>query len=246
MANNGKKKQRADGRAFDEMRPVVIRREYTRFAEGSVLIELGDTRVLCNASVEEKVPDFLEGSGKGWVTAEYSMLPRSTHTRSSRGNSGRSSEIQRLIGRTLRGAVDLRAMGARTIRVDCDVIQADGGTRTAAITGSLVALHDAFSHLLKKELIREIPIREFVAATSVGIVGGTAMLDLCYGEDSGADVDLNAIMTAGGRIIEIQGTAEKALFDRKDLDAMLDLAQAGINQLVELQKSTLGLDGGAQ
>ena len=228
------------------MRPVVIERGYTRFAEGSVLIGIGDTRVLCNASVEEKVPDFLADSGKGWVTAEYSMLPRSTHTRSSRGTSGRASEIQRLIGRALRASVDLSAVGPRTVRIDCDVIQADGGTRTAAITGALVALHDAFGLLIEKRLIAQMPIRCFIAATSVGIFNGAPVLDLCYEEDSSAEVDLNAIMTEAGEIIEIQGTAEKAVFARKDLDAMLDLADRGIRELIHLQKSALGLGNAAR
>jgi ribonuclease PH len=223
------------------MRPVVIRRGYTRFAEGSVLIEIGDTHVLCNASIEEKVPAFLEDSGKGWVTAEYSMLPRSTHTRSSRGTSGRASEIQRLIGRALRAAFDLSAVGPRTVRIDCDVIQADGGTRTASITGALVALHDAFSLLLEKKSIETMPITRFIAATSVGIFEGTPMLDLCYEEDSKADVDLNAIMTEDAKIIEIQGTAEKVVFAREELDAMLDLADRGIRELIKLQRSALGL-----
>ncbi len=228
------------------MRPVVIERGYTRFAEGSVLIGIGDTRVLCNASVEEKVPDFLADSGKGWVTAEYSMLPRSTHTRSSRGTSGRASEIQRLIGRALRASVDLSAVGPRTVRIDCDVIQADGGTRTAAISGALVALHDAFGLLIEMRLIAQMPIRRFIAATSVGIFNGAPVLDLCYEEDSSAEVDLNAIMTEAGEIIEIQGTAEKAVFARKDLDAMLDLADRGIRELIHLQKSALGLGNAAR
>jgi ribonuclease PH len=232
---------RADGRAHDEMRPVAIHRGYTKYAEGSVLIEIGDTRVICNASVDGKVPDFLEGAGKGWVTAEYSMLPRSTHTRSSRGNSGRSSEIQRLIGRSLRTVVDLSRMGTRTIRIDCDVLQADGGTRTAAITGALVALHDAFSLLLERDEIPSMPIKEFVAATSVGMINGVPMLDLCYDEDSSAEVDLNAIMTASGKIIEIQGTAEREPFDKEDLDDMLELAHAGIRQLLEMQSTALGM-----
>lgn len=232
---------RADGRRHDEMRPVVIRRGYTKYAEGSVLIEIGDTHVLCNATVEGKTPDFLEGSSRGWVTAEYSMLPRSTHTRSSRGGSGRSSEIQRLIGRVLRTVVDLKAVGARTVRIDCDVIQADGGTRTAAITGALVALHDAFSLLIEKDEISSMPICEFVAATSVGVIDGVPMLDLCYDEDSRADVDLNVVMTGDGRIIEIQGTAEKTPFSRTDLTDLLDLAHGGIKQLIDLQSAALGI-----
>lgn len=236
---------RPDGRSNDEMRPVVIRRGYTKYAEGSVLIELGGTRVICNASVEEGVPDFLDGSRKGWITAEYSMLPRSTDTRMTRGSSGRGYEIQRLIGRALRSAVDLRAIGPRTIRIDCDVIQADGGTRTASITGALVALHDAFSWLMETNKIASMPIREFIAATSVGIVDGVPMLDLCYEEDSKAEVDLNAIMTRGGKIIEIQGTAEKAAFERRELDELLDLAFSGIQHLVELQMTALGVRSAA-
>lgn len=236
---------RADGRRRDELRPVVIRRGYTRYAEGSVLIEIGDTRVICNATVEDKVPDFLEGSDKGWVTAEYSMLPRSTHTRSSRGGSGRSSEIQRLIGRALRAVVELAAMGPRTVRIDCDVVQADGGTRTASITGALVALHDAFSLLLERNEISSMPIREFVAATSVGVIDGTPMLDLCYEEDYRAEVDLNAVMTQDGKIIEVQGAAERAPFERNDLNELLDLAHGGIRRLIELQMSALGIRSAA-
>jgi len=236
---------RGDGRRHDELRNVVIRRNYTKYAEGSVLIEIGDTRLICNASVEDGVPEFLNGSGKGWVTAEYSMLPRSTGSRMKRGGSGRSSEIQRLIGRALRAAVELSAVGMRTIRVDCDVIQADGGTRTAAITGALVALHDAFSGLIESNEIDSMPIKDFVAAISVGIIDGVPMLDLCYGEDSKADVDLNVIMTLDGKMIEIQGTAERAPFDRKELDELLDLAWGGIRQLVELQKAALGIRSAA-
>ena len=239
--NNNIEATRSDGRKHDEMRPVVIRRGFTKYAEGSVLIETGDTHVLCNASVEGKTPDFLEGSGKGWVTAEYSMLPRATHTRSARGGGGRASEIQRLIGRVLRTVVDLKAVGSKTIRVDCDVLQADGGTRTAAITGALVALHDAFSLLIERDEISTMPIGEFVAATSVGIIDGVPMLDLCYDEDSRADVDLNVIMTGDGKIIEIQGTAEKEPFTRSDLDYLLDLAHGGIKRLVDLQAEALGI-----
>ncbi len=244
-SNNKAEIIRTDGRRRDELRHVVIRREYTKYAEGSVLIEIGDTRVICNASVENGVPDFLNGLGKGWVTAEYSMLPRSTDSRMTRGGSGRSSEIQRLIGRTLRAAVDLSAVGARTIRVDCDVVQADGGTRTASITGALVALHDAFSGLIESNAIDSMPIKDFVAATSVGIIGGAAMLDLSYEEDSTAEVDLNVIMTRDGRLIEVQGTAERAPFARENLDEMLDLAAGGIRRLIELQTAALGLKGAA-
>jgi ribonuclease PH len=221
------------------MRPVLIRRGFTKFAEGSVLIEIGDTRVLCNASVEDRVPPFLEGSGKGWITAEYAMLPRSNETRIARGTSGRAFEIQRLIGRTLRSVVDLSALGSRTIQIDCDVIQADGGTRTAAITGSFVALHDALAWLVDSNGIGSMPIKEIVAATSVGIVDGVPMLDLCYQEDSRAEADLNVIMTQAGRIVEIQATAEKDPFERKLLDELLDLAQDGIRQLVRSQTAAL-------
>jgi ribonuclease PH len=223
------------------MRPVVIRRGFTKYAEGSVLIEIGDTHVLCNASMEAKTPDFLEGSGKGWVTAEYSMLPRATHTRSARGGGGRASEIQRLIGRVLRTVVDLKAVGQKTVRVDCDVIQADGGTRTAAITGALVALHDAFSLLIERNEISTMPIGQFVAATSVGVIDGVPMLDLRYDEDSRADVDLNVIMTGDGKIIEVQGTAEKEPFSRSEFDGLLDLAHGGIRQLIDLQAAALGI-----
>ncbi|UCD59319.1 MAG: ribonuclease PH [Candidatus Hydrogenedentota bacterium] len=230
---------RPDGRAFSELRPVVIRRGFTKHAEGSVLIEIGDTRVICNASVQEKIPEFLEGSGKGWITAEYSMLPRSTKTRTVRGSSGRAFEIQRLIGRALRSVVDLSALGPRTIQMDCDVIQADGGTRTAAITGSFVALHDALTWLIDSNGISSMPTEDYVAATSVGIIEGVPMLDLCHEEDSRAEVDLNVIMTKNGRIIEIQGTAEKTPFAREILDDLLDLAQSGVRQLVELQVAAL-------
>jgi len=236
---------RADGRRRDELRNVVIRRGYTKYAEGSVLIEIGDTRVICNASVEEGAPDFLQDSDSGWVTAEYSMLPRSTDSRMTRGGSGRASEIQRLIGRTLRAAVDLSALGKRTVRIDCDVIQADGGTRTASITGALVALHDAFTGLIESNEIDSMPIKSYVAATSVGVIDGVAMLDLSYEEDSRADVDLNVIMTEGGKIIEIQGTAERAPFGREDLEELLDLASDGIRHLIDLQTAALGTRSGA-
>ncbi len=245
--NNNKSKQilRPDGRKYNELRPVIIRRGFTKYAEGSVLIEMGDTHVLCNATVEQGVPEFLEGSGKGWITAEYSMLPRSTNTRNRRGNSGRASEIQRLIGRALRSAADLSALGPHTIRIDCDVIQADGGTRTASITGSFVALWDAIGWLKESNMIESMPAREYVAATSVGVVNGIPMLDLCYEEDAGAEVDLNAVMTRDGKIIEVQGTAEKAPFERKTLDELLDMAYQGIQQLVKLQAAALDAGGGA-
>jgi ribonuclease PH len=224
----------------DQMRPVVIRRGYTKYAEGAVLIEIGDTQVICNASVVGGVPGFLEGSGNGWVTAEYSMLPRATDTRGGRGPSGRGYEIQRLIGRSLRSVVDLSALGPRTIIVDCDVIQADGGTRTASITGAFVALHDACSRLIELNQITSLPIRDYVAATSVGLIEGVPMLDLCHEEDSRADVDLNMVVTRAGTIVEIQGTAEKTPFERRTLDELLDLAHAGIKRLIDMQIEALG------
>jgi len=240
LNNSRKEAARFDGRAFNELRPVVIHRKFTKYAEGSVLIEVGDTHVLCNASIEDKVPEFLEGSGKGWITAEYAMLPRATDTRMNRAASGRWYEIQRLIGRALRSVADLSAMGPRTVRIDCDVIQADGGTRTAAITGAFVALHDAFATLVESGAISAVPLGEYVAATSVGLVGGIPVLDLCYAEDSKAEVDMNVVATRGGRIIEIQGAAEKEPFERKMLDELLDLALHGIRQLVESQRTALG------
>jgi len=221
------------------MRPVIITRAFTKFAEGSALIEVGDTRVICTASVMDGVPPFLDGSGKGWITAEYAMLPRSTGVRTTRGASGRHFEIQRLIGRALRSVVDLSALGTRTIQVDCDVIQADGGTRCAAVTGSFIALHDALKSLYDSNRIGSMAIREMVAATSVGMLDGVPMLDLCYEEDSRADVDLNVVMTRSGKIIEVQGTAEKEPFDRTLLDKMLDLAQSGIECLIQTQEAAL-------
>lgn len=246
MENKQKEKFRSDGRRQNEMRPVVIHRGFTKHAEGSVLIEIGDTQVICNASVEEDVPEFLEGSGKGWITAEYSMLPRSTGTRMRRTASGRWYEIQRLIGRALRSGADLSAMGQHTVRIDCDVIQADGGTRTAAITGAFIAVHDAFARLVESGAIETIPLNEYVAATSVGLLDGIPLLDLCYEEDSRAEVDLNVVATEKGKIIEIQGTAEKEPFDKKMLDELLELAQNGIQQLVKLQKESLGTERAAQ
>ena len=217
---------RPDGRQPNQMRPVTITRDFLRHAEGSVLIEVGDTKVVCTASVEDRVPPFLRDTGQGWVTAEYGMLPRSTKTRTSRETStgrpsGRTFEIQRLVGRSLRGVTNLAALGPRTIWIDCDVIQADGGTRTAAITGAYVALADALHYLRKNGQIASLPLKDFVAATSVGVVEGQVVLDLCYAEDSMADVDMNVIMTGGGKFIEVQGTAEDAPFDRGQLDAML-------------------------
>ena len=227
------------------MRPVEIRRNYLRHAEGSALIVMGGTSVLCSASVDESVPPFLKGSGKGWVTAEYGMLPRSTNTRVSRdgrrgGVSGRTQEIQRLIGRSLRAVCELNCLGERSILIDCDVLEADGGTRTASITGSFVALCDAVSWLSERGLIDRDPIRDAVAAISVGIIGGVPMLDLCYDEDSTADVDMNLVMTGGGDLVEIQGTAEHHPFSTEQLSAMLDLGKQGVNQLIDLQKQALG------
>jgi ribonuclease PH len=231
-------------RLNDQMRPVRIIPGFLKHPDGSVLIETGDTRVLCSAMVEERVPPFLKGSNTGWVTAEYSLLPASTETRSpreaARGKiSGRTSEIQRLIGRSLRGIVDLDKLGERTIWIDCDVIQADGGTRTASVTGSFVALYLALKKLKDNGTIESIPIKDYVAAISVGIVEGIPVLDLEYVEDSAADVDMNVIMTGRGDFVEIQGTGEKSVFSRQDLDALLGLAQKGIQELIALQKNIL-------
>ncbi len=237
---------RPSGRTPDALRPVRLTRQYTKHAEGSVLVEFGDTKVICTASIEERVPSFLKGQGKGWLTAEYGMLPRSTHSRmdreAARGKqSGRTQEIQRLIGRSLRAAFDLNAFGERTLHLDCDVIQADGGTRTAAITGAMVAAYDAFSQLQAKNLISTIPLKHFVAAVSVGVYRGAPVLDLDYLEDSDCDTDMNVVMTDVGHFIEVQGTAEGAAFDRATMDALLDLAQQGIAELNRLQKQSLGL-----
>ncbi len=237
---------RPSGRAVNALRPIRFSRHYTKHAEGSVLVECGDTKLICTASIEDKVPPFLKGKGQGWLTAEYGMLPRSTHTRMDREaakgkQSGRTQEIQRLIGRSLRAAFDLEAFGERTLHLDCDVIQADGGTRTAAITGAMVAAYDAFSCLLERKVITAIPIKHFVAAISVGIYQGQPVLDLDYAEDSACDTDMNVVMTEAGHFIEIQGTAEGAAFDRAAMDRLLDLAQQGIVDLIALQKKTLGL-----
>jgi ribonuclease PH len=237
---------RPSGRRPDELRAVRIQRAYTRNPEGSVLVEFGDTRVLCTASVEERVPSFLKESGRGWVTAEYGMLPRATNTRGDREaargkQSGRTQEIQRLIGRSLRAVVDTAALGARSIQLDCDVIQADGGTRTAAITGSFVALHDAITWLQNKGLLQKTPIKDFVAAISVGIHGGIPVLDLDYPEDSASGTDMNVVMTGAGRFVEVQGTAEGEAFSRRELDALLELASRGISQLIAAQKKALGV-----
>jgi ribonuclease PH len=237
---------RTHGRKADELRPVRIQRGFTRHAEGSVLVEFGDTRVLCTASVEERVPGFLKDSGRGWVTAEYGMLPRSTNTRTDREaargkQSGRTQEIQRLIGRSLRAVTDLGALGQRSIQIDCDVLQADGGTRTAAITGSFVALHDALTWLVSKGSLSSIPIRDFVAAVSVGVHQGTPLLDLDYAEDSACGCDMNVVMTGAGNFVEVQGTAEGETFSRKELDALLALAQRGIGELIVQQRRALGV-----
>jgi ribonuclease PH len=237
--------QRTQDRAADALRPVTISRHYTRHAEGSVLIEFGDTRVLCTASVEEKVPPHKRGSGEGWVTAEYGMLPRATHTRSGREaargkQSGRTQEIQRLIGRSLRCVFDLRLLGERTISLDCDVIQADGGTRTAAITGAFVAAHDAVSWLLERRLVATSPILDFVGAVSVGIVQGTPLLDLEYVEDSACDTDMNVVMTGAGGFVELQGTAEGAAFTRDEMNTLMLLADQGIRELIAAQRAALG------
>ncbi len=238
--------ERTAGRPAHALRPVSLQRAYTQHAEGSVLVSFGATRVLCTASVEEKVPPFKRGSGQGWVTAEYGMLPRSTHTRSDREaargkQSGRTQEIQRLIGRSMRTVFDLGALGERTIHLDCDVLQADGGTRTAAITGAFVAAHDAVSWLLQRGLLSASPLRDFVAAVSVGVVQGTPLLDLEYVEDSACDTDMNVVMTASGGFVEVQGTAEGAPFSRAELDQLLSLADRGIRELVAAQRAALAL-----
>ncbi len=235
---------RTQGRAADALRPVVITRGWTRHAEGSVLIEFGHTRVLCTASVEDRVPPHKKGSGEGWVTAEYGMLPRSTHTRSDREaargkQSGRTQEIQRLIGRSLRAVFDLARLGERTLTFDCDVLQADGGTRTAAITGAFVAAHDAVSWLLARGAIAQSPILDHVAAVSVGLLDGTPLLDLEYVEDSACDTDMNVVMTGAGGFVELQGTAEGAPFTRAQMDALVALATRGIGELVALQQRAL-------
>jgi len=235
---------RPDGRRLDEMRPVTITRDFIRHAEGSVLIAVGDTKVVCTASVEGRVPQFLRNTGQGWVTAEYGLLPRSTKTRTPRETSagrpsGRTFEIQRLIGRSLRSVTDLPALGERTIWIDCDVIQADGGTRTAAITGAFIALTDALQVMRQNSQIHTLPLKDFVAATSVGIVDGQVALDLCYAEDSIAEVDMNVVMTGAGKFIEVQGTAEESPFDRSQLDAMLQMAANGVRDLIAMQRKLL-------
>jgi ribonuclease PH len=239
---------RPSGRAVDQLRSIRLTRQYTKHAEGSVLIECGDTKVICTASIEDKVPGFLKGKGQGWLTAEYGMLPRSTHTRmdreAARGKqSGRTQEIQRLIGRSLRAAFDLAAFGERTLHLDCDVIQADGGTRTAAITGAMVAAYDAFNTLVGRGAIGTVPLKHFVAAISVGVYKGMPVLDLDYVEDSDCDTDMNVVMTDLGHFIEVQGTAEGAAFTRAGMNRLLDLAEQGIRELVVMQKQALGLVG---
>lgn len=238
---------RTDGRQENEIRKVTITRNFISTAEGSVLIELGNTRVICNATIEERVPPFLKDQNKGWITAEYAMLPRATQTRTSRESSvgrvsGRTHEIQRLIGRSLRSVVELERLGQRTIWIDCDVIQADGGTRTAAITGAFLCLCDAITSAMSKGSITTNPLRDYLAAVSVGVVKGLPLLDLCYQEDSSADVDMNVIMTGRGDIVEIQGTAEGNPFSLGTLDSLIGLAQSGISQLIALQKDLLGLN----
>jgi len=233
---------RFDGRAWNEMRPVRMVPGFVEYAEGSVLIEVGETRVLCNATVEDSVPRWRSGSGSGWVTAEYALLPRSTHRRTRRevgGLRGRTQEIRRLIGRSLRAAVDLDKLGERTVIIDCDVIQADGGTRTASITGGYVALALALQRLIEQELVPPDALITQVAATSLGPVDGQLMLDLCYEEDSGATADFNIVMTGAGRFVEVQGTAEGVAYDRRLLQAVLDLAEIGIDQLLEIQRQVL-------
>ena len=235
---------RPSSRAPNQLRQIRITSHYTRHAEGSVLIECGDTKVICTASVDEKVPPHKKGSGEGWVTAEYGMLPRSTNERMAREaargkQSGRTQEIQRLIGRSLRAVVDLGKLGERTIQIDCDVIQADGGTRTASITGAFVALHDAITGLTGKELVKENPLKDFIAAISVGIYEGVPILDLDYAEDSACDTDMNVVMLGNGHFVEVQGTAEGHPFTRAEMDELLELAKSGIAQLIEMQRAAL-------
>jgi len=236
--------RRSDGRGPETLRPVKITRHYMKHAEGSVLMEMGDTKVICSASVEDRVPPFLRNTGKGWITAEYAMLPRSTHTRTSRDSltgrgNGRTFEIQRLIGRSLRSVTDLNGFEERTIWIDCDVIQADGGTRTASITGAYVALVDAFKKMVKDGVIEKIPVKDTVAAVSVGKVDRRLLLDLNYEEDSRAEVDMNVVMTGSGKFVEIQGTAEESAFSKKELDALTMAARKGIRQLTSMQKRSL-------
>jgi len=235
---------RLDGRTAKQLRPISFQRQFTRYAEGSVLVCCGETKVLCNASIEDRVPPFMRGEGRGWVTAEYSMLPRATHSRSIREAakgkvSGRTQEIQRLIGRSLRAVTDLQGMGEITVLIDCDVFQADGGTRTASITGAYVALHDALAGLVKKGVLAKMPLKDSVAAISVGIVAGQPLLDLNYEEDSQAEVDMNFVITGSGKFVEVQGTAEEEPFSAIQLDALRDLALSGCARLTELQQQAL-------
>jgi len=239
---------RPSGRQADALRDIKITRHFTKHAEGSVLIEFGDTRVICTASIAERVPDFLRDKGQGWLTAEYGMLPRATNTRNDREaargkQTGRTQEIQRLIGRALRAVLDLKKLGSRTLHIDCDVIQADGGTRTASITGAFVAAHDAITQLLEQGRITSSPINDFVAAISVGMYNGHPVLDLDYAEDSQCDTDMNVVMTGAGGFVEVQGTAEGEPFSRTDMNGLLDLAQKGIVELIAHQKVALGIAG---
>lgn len=235
---------RCDGRRADQLRPVTIERNYIKYAEGSVLITVGETKVICTATIEDKVPQFLRGMGEGWITAEYAMLPRATETRNvrevSKGRpSGRTHEIQRLIGRALRSVIDLKAIGERTIWIDCDVIQADGGTRTSSITGAYIALVDALTKLKEQEKWETLPVTDYLAAVSVGIVDGQVLLDLCYQEDSRAEVDFNVVMTGSGKLVEVQGTAEHNPFTKNQLMEMLGLAEKGIDELIKIQRREL-------
>ncbi|MDH4394449.1 MAG: ribonuclease PH [Limnobacter sp.] len=244
MSNTPSTSARPDGRSANALRPIRIERNFTKHAEGSVMVRFGDTHVLCTCSVEDKVPGFLKGKNQGWLTAEYGMLPRSTHTRMDREaakgkQSGRTQEIQRLIGRALRAAVDLNKLGERTLKIDCDVIQADGGTRTASITGAMVAVADAVGKLVASGALTESPIVQFVAAVSVGVVNGQVVLDLNYDEDSNCETDLNVVMTETAGFVEVQGTAEGLAFSREELGGMLDCATAGIAELVQMQKAAL-------
>ncbi|SNX52998.1 ribonuclease PH [Thermoanaerobacterium sp. RBIITD] len=237
--------KRIDGRDAKDLRPIKITRNFNRYAEGSVLIEVGNTKVICTASIEDKVPPFQKGTGKGWITSEYSMIPRATETRTQREatkgkQSGRTMEIQRLIGRALRAVVDLDVLGEKTVWIDCDVIQADGGTRTASITGSFIALVDAMYKLLQKGTINEFPIKSFVAAVSVGMVGNNKLLDLCYLEDCNAHVDMNIVMTDKGEFVEVQGTGEGGPFSKSDLTELMELAENGLKKIIEIQKDVLG------
>lgn len=243
--NHGTSLLRQDGRREDQIRPVKLSRDFIKYAEGSVLIEMGGTKVICTASVEEKVPPFLKDKGRGWVTAEYAMLPRATQERTQREavkgrQGGRTLEIQRLVGRSLRAVTDMAEMGERTVWIDCDVIQADGGTRTASITGAFIALADAFAVLKRKKLIKRRPLTDYLAAISIGKVGGQVMVDLAYEEDALADVDLNLVMTGRGRYVEVQGTAERAPFEKKDLDEFVALGWKAIQDLVTLQRELVG------